>query len=194
MSCVYRYVDEYDKIQYVGRTTDLDSRHLHHINPSDENYLILRDCSIEFIGGLSVAESDMLETYFISIYRPPLNKAKTGWGGSSVQPAYIPQWEPVHFPEKTRKAIEAINRTRPKCRRCGKMITYRDAEYEREYAGEDMFCIDGLCADCGTVEWFREVWIKDGSTKELNEILAEDRRLGWQPEFNKKTKAKEAGT
>ena len=183
MSCVYRYIDGQGAVVYVGKTNDLDSRHLHHINKSDKNHEILINCSLEYIGGLSAADADILETYFISKYRPRLNEAKQ-WGDSSVKIRTVPPWEPVQFPHKTRMAIDAIQKRRPRCRRCKKPLTMDDLRYIENYDSDNNFSVKwylSLCPDCISTEEERVLITVMGDDEDLKSIEEEDERYRWRP-------------
>lgn len=183
MPCVYRYIDGQGAVVYVGKTNDLDSRHLHHINKSDKNHEVLIDCSLEYIGGLSAADADILETYFISKYRPRLNEAKQ-WGDSSVRIRTVPPWEPVQFPHKTRVAIDAIQKRRPRCRRCKKPLTMEDLRYIGNYDSDHDFSVKwylSLCPDCILDEELRVTFICCGDAENLSALEKDDERYGWLP-------------
>lgn len=93
MAFVYRYIDEYETVKYVGKTVNLAARHADHLSSSDKHHETFRNCRLEYIGGLSRADSDILETYFISLWNPPCNISKKTWGKTTINIPDLPDWK-----------------------------------------------------------------------------------------------------
>lgn len=102
MAYVYRYKNRAGEAVYIGKTKDLVSRHYAHTRDPWFN----DDLILEYIEGVTPADADILETYFISKDQPKNNKAKQ-WGGSCLVLSNIPDWQ---SPEQAikRKYIELV--------------------------------------------------------------------------------------
>lgn len=100
MACVYRYQFDGHTV-YVGKSRSMSSRVRAH---EYDNLRIVSDlCSIEYIDGLSDADADILETYYIGILSPPLNKSKQ-WGKPRITlPAQT--WK-TYRPSKSQAALK----------------------------------------------------------------------------------------
>lgn len=92
--CVYGYIDEENKVAYIGLTKDIKMRHGRHISANDtvnqyfvEKYGHLCEPKI-LIDNLSAQESQIKEGFYVDYYNEKgyhlLNKAKTGDGSSSI--------------------------------------------------------------------------------------------------------------
>ena len=125
MSFVYRYVDEAGTVRYVGKVSGVTAMRLkrrigEHAN--EEGF----DPSwrVEYIGDLTDADADILETWLISKYpqEPLINRAKR-WGASEISLASIPPFVPYDaetiatikgsFPTKQEPLTCEMNKSQP---------------------------------------------------------------------------------
>lgn len=157
-SCVYRYIDKNDIVVYVGRTADLIVRHRMHTGAADQNSTELAYCRLEFIGGnLSVSDADILETYFISKYKPRLNKEKITWNAPTlINVDAIPEWTPYGGVFNRLDLVENLRkRGLLRCDNCGRFLPtkptkliagYQGARWIAKYVKEDLLSLCDHCA------------------------------------------------
>ena len=111
---VYRYIDKNDGIiKYVGITNNIDKRVEQHLMYTDP--LCGGEWRIEYIEGLTRAEADMLETYYIQYYGTGkyYNKAKTKRGdirflNDKIIKSYCGEWK--LYERQMHKASKALKR------------------------------------------------------------------------------------
>ena len=125
MSFVYRYVDEDGAVRYVGKVSGVTAMRLKRRIGEHANDEAFDPCwRVEYIGDLTDADADILETWLIARYpqEPLINRAKR-WGASEISLAAIPPFVPYDseniatikgsFPTKQEPLACDVNKTQP---------------------------------------------------------------------------------
>ena len=138
MACVYRY-RACDQIVYIGRAQSLEKRNQQHkYDPWWKDY---QELILETIDGLSDAEADMLETYFIARHHPKENVAKTSWGTAKPIENYDSlTWQRYVPPDPKPTATRYCCEMKDECGCCGCIKPTRQMIYiDLAFKGENPF-------------------------------------------------------
>lgn len=188
MACVYRY-RACDQIVYIGRTVSLEKRNrAHNGDPWWKDY---HELILETIDGLSDAEADMLETYFIARHHPKENAAKTSWG--NVKPIEVFDslpWQRYVPPDPQSTATRYSCEMTFQCSCCGRIKPWRQMFYIDLGFNSDNKFLElphlnfhygigrYVCLDCYPVVFSAIAKIYDACC----DIFVHDRSMEWTPQ------------
>ena len=106
MAFVYRYIDSRGTVRYIGRVFGPSSSRLQDRFCEHKDEIGFDpDWRVEYIDGLTDADADILETYFIAA--TPQSALKNGakrWGPTAIKLGNLPKWK--RYEGKAAAAIE----------------------------------------------------------------------------------------
>lgn len=117
---VYRFLDKSKKVIYVGQTHNIEERIINHIK---SGHLPL-ECyeqvdEVEYLTVNSKAEADIVEVYFINLYKPAYNSLDKSKEPLKVKLNGYGRWKPYKYASLTLafelgckcRRLEAVNKT-----------------------------------------------------------------------------------